>query len=524
MLGDVSRRGDKQVGETLRSRQHDIETSHGFDIVQPEAAAMAEALRAFGYSTPTAVADLVDNSISAGASLVDIKFHWSGRNSCITLLDDGHGMNEAELINAMRPGSRNPLDTRDEADLGRFGLGLKSASFSQCRRLTVASKSADRNSVATRRWDLDYINLTSEWRLLKEASPGSEDRLKGLEEVDSGTVVLWEEIDRIVGDHRVDDAPARDRFLDLAHETEQYLGMIFHRFLEGGAKLTIRINGNPVAPWNPFLERSPATQLLGEEILKFRGENITIQPFVLPHNSKIDRDTHRFAAGRGGWNARQGFYVYRNRRLLVAGDWLGLPFTKEEHYKLARIRVDISNAIDQEWQIDVRKSRARPPGVLRKDLERIARLTRERAVAIYRHRGKVVARSGSTGHSFAWQKIVKHGKIAYRISREHPLVQKALQVPREYRGDIRALLRLVEETVPTAAIAIDHSEHPDDQASPFEITTDKETQEVMVAVYRALVLSGLSREDARARLASMDDFRNYPELLAIIDEITWREE
>jgi hypothetical protein len=478
---------------------------------------MVEALRAFGYSTPTALADLVDNSIFAGASVIDIRFHWSGADSFISLLDNGCGMNEQELVDAMRPGSRNPLETRDEADLGRFGLGLKSASFSQCRRLTVASRRPEAGKT-TRRWDLDYINQTSEWRLLKQASAGSDNRLEGLEQLRSGTVVLWEKMDRIVGDHTVEDSPARERFLDLAHQTEEYLGMIFHRFLEGTDRLTIRINGGRVESWNPFLERIPATQWLGEETLRFRGERISVQPFVLPHRSKIDRETHQAASGAGGWNARQGFYVYRNRRLLVAGDWLGLPFTKEEHYKLARIRIDIPNVMDQDWQIDVRKSRARPPGVLRKDLERIARLTRERAVAIYRHRGKVVARGHSAGRTFAWQRTVRHGKISYRVDREHPLVRRVLEVPQEYRRDLRSLLRLIEETLPAAAIAIDHSEHPDDQSSPFEVATEREVREVMRAVYRALLNSGLDGEEAKGRLAAMDDFRSYPELLASLDK------
>lgn len=489
-----------------------------FEIVQPRAAAMVEALRAFGYSTQAALADLVDNSISAGATQVDVIFYWSGADSYIALLDNGHGMNAEELTSAMRPGSRNPLETRADTDLGRFGLGLKSASFSQCRRLTVASKKSNAASKTTRRWDLDYINRTSEWRLLKTASSGSEERLQILDGVSTGTVILWESMDRIVGDEKLDDVQAQKRFLDLAGQTERYLGMIFHRFLESNDRLVIRVNENPVAPWNPFLERHTATQWLDEEILPFRGERVRIQPFVLPHHSKMAREIHRQAAGSGGWNARQGFYVYRNRRLLVAGDWLGLPFTKEEHYKLARIRVDLPNTMDQEWQIDVRKSRARPPGVLRRDLERIARVTRERAVAIYRHRGKVVARSSSADHVFAWEKVTKHGKISYRVNREHPMVSRALTVPQKHRSDIHALLRLIEETVPTALIAIDSSERPGEHSGPFETSTDREVREVMMTVYRALLSSGLSRDEARNRISMMEAFSSHPELVASLDE------
>lgn len=510
----------QRVGTADQQSKSRVEEYPEFDVVQPRAAAMVEALRALGYSAPTAVADLVDNSIFAGASKINIHFHWSGERSYVTVHDDGRGMTEEELVNAMRLGSRNPRETRAEADLGRFGLGLKSASFSQCRRLTVASRGLGEQSVAVRRWDLDYVNQSSEWRLLRHPSRGSEKRLEELNQEVSGTVVLWEDMDRVVGEHSVNDAPARERFLGLAQETEQYLGMIFHRFLEGPDRLKMQINGNLIVPWNPFLEKNPATQWLGEEVLRLRGDRVTVQPFVLPHHSKIDTQTHRFAAGRGGWNARQGFYVYRNRRLLVAGDWLGLPFTKEEHYKLGRIRVDISNTMDQDWQIDVRKSRARPPGVLRKDLERIARLTRQRAVAIYRHRGKVVGRSKSAGHELAWQRIVKNGKISYRLDREHPLIKKALEVPRENRGDVKALLMLVEQTVPAATIAIDHSERPDDQATPFETISTRETRELMRVIYLALLHSGLDEVEARQNLAAMEDFRDFPEILASLDETT----
>src|SRR5579872_5411751 len=123
-----------------------------FDIVAPDASAMIESLRAFGYDLPTAIADLIDNSISAGAKNVWLNFRWNGPDSFISVADDGCGMSRTTLINAMRAGSRSPLDPRTPADLGRFGLGLKTASFSQCRRLTVASKEK-KNSTCIRRWD-----------------------------------------------------------------------------------------------------------------------------------------------------------------------------------------------------------------------------------------------------------------------------------------------------------------------------------------------------------------------------------
>ncbi len=295
--------------------------------------------------------------------------------------------------------------------------------------------------------------------------------------------------------------------------------MVFHRFLEGPGKISLYVNGEPVKPWDPFLLRAAATQWLEEEVLRLRGQDVVVQPHVLPHHSKIDRETHRDAAGPRGWNAQQGFYVYRNQRLLVAGDWLGLPFAKEEHYKLARIRVDISNAMDHDWHIDVRKSRARPPGVLRDDFARVARVTRERAVAIYRHRGKVVAHTSSAGFVLPWQRKLRHGKVSYQINREHPLVSAMLSMPLPYRRTIRALLRLVEETVPSPLIAIDHAERPDEQAAPFERIPTAEVRDVLIEVYRVLRTGGASVESARERLFVMEPFRNYPELIASVDEM-----
>src|SRR2546428_7939377 len=137
-----------------------------FDLVPPNAASLVESLRAFGYGLPTAIADLVDNAIFGKARNIWIEFFWDGEESAVCLTDDGCGMSEPELRDAMRAGSRNPLDDRDPRDLGRFGLGLKTASFSQCRRLTVRSKTKDGGAI-TRCWDLDCIGRTNDWRLLR---------------------------------------------------------------------------------------------------------------------------------------------------------------------------------------------------------------------------------------------------------------------------------------------------------------------------------------------------------------------
>jgi hypothetical protein len=488
-----------------------------FEVVEPNAAAMIESMRAVGYTAQSAVADLIDNSISAGARNVWVTFHWDGPKSFVSITDDGSGMDEHVLTEAMRLGTRSPLEDRAPGDLGRFGLGLKTASFSQCRRLTVWTRGAS-GSLTVRSWDLDYVHQTGEWRLLKEAAPGPSLRSAPLEDLPTGTVVVWENLDRLVEGASVDDERAQLRFLEVADAVERHLAMVFHRFLEPPTELTIWLNEQPIGPWDPFLRSESATQQLAEESFVIDGERIVVRPYVLPHHSRLTPEVHQRAAGPGGWNARQGFYIYRNRRLLVPGDWLHLGFQKEEHAKLARIQVDIPTALDGAWQIDVKKSTARPPGPLRDELRRIAKVTRKRATEIYRHRGKVIARSTARNDSFVWSRVVRRGKIAYRVNREHPFVREALASRNGRNTGVESLIRMIEETVPAPLISLDVSQTPDEQATPFENASAAEVDDLLRRTYESLRAAGLTPTAARERLTVIEPFNHFPELIATLEE------
>ena len=495
-----------------------------YDIVEPEPGALIESLRAFGYTPQAAIADLIDNSITAGARNIWVQFVWDGIDSYVTIHDDGKGMTPEELISAMRAGSQSPLKHRNSKDLGRFGLGLKTASFSQCRILTVSSKAVG-SSVTTKRWDLDYIDQSSEWRLLHGATPASEQRITGIENQDSGTLVLWEHMDRMVGAVRVDDQKAQQRFLRIIGNVEEHLGMVFHRFIDDPHGITIHVNGHKINSWDPFLRNEVATQHLPQELLRLQDATIKVQPYVLPHHSKLSADMHKRGAGPKGWNAQQGFYIYRNRRLLLAGDWLGLGFQKEEHYKLARIAVDLPNSVDHEWDIDVRKSHGRPPGDLHDDLRRIARITRETAVEVYRHRGKVLARKTSENNIFVWNKEIKYGRVAFRINREQPLVVHLLKSSQEHRGTVEALLRLIEETIPLPLITLENSIHPDTHSTPFENANSAEVLDVMKGMYLSFRQGGISSAQAKEWLMALEPFQYFKELvMSLSDDETLREE
>lgn len=488
----------------------------GFDLAPPQAASLVESLRAFGYELPTALADLVDNSISAGARHVWIDFHWDGDASVILVTDDGAGMTARALVAAMRPGSQNPLQDRAPHDLGRFGLGLKTASFSQCRRVTVRSRTRSGNA-ATRCWDLDHIACVNDWQLLRAADGGAETHFLRLAGLSHGTTVLWQKLDRLTGGLRTDNERHHQIFLHRAEGVRRHLSMVFHRLMAGRKAVELLLNGRAVPTWDPFLANEPATQTLAATRLKLRQAVVEVQPFVLPHQSKIPKATHEAAAGPRGWNAHQGFYIYRNRRLLVPGDWLGFGWAKDEHYKLARIRVDVPNSLDHDWQIDATKSRATPPASLRDELCRIGERARSDAKRVYSHRGAKLTPHADSARVLLWEPLARHDKTFYRLSRNHPLVKRAVAAAGD-KPALNALLRLIEETVPYPHITISNAERPGSLPSPFARAAEGQIREVMEQAYHSLVASGYGPKEAVNRLRTIWPFELFPALLEILTD------
>lgn len=471
----------------------------------PRASAMIEALRGLGYSAATALADIIDNSIAAHATTVDLTFIWNHTSSAISILDNGDGMDDVLLDRAMRLGERSPLEQRSGGDLGRFGLGLKTASFSQARRLTVASR---RNSVtSTLRWDLDILRDDSSgfWSLLEGPAQGSERFLESLENLDHGTLVLWENMDRIVpGGVKSQD------FLEVIDVIEKHLAMVFHRYI-ASRKLTIRINDRSVQAWDPFLESRADTWRSGRDRFTINGYEIAVEGFVLPHKDRLPEKTWANAAGPDGWTSQQGFYVYRNERLLVAGHWLGLgrgrSWTKDEPFRLARIKLDIPNSADEDWKIDIRKSTARPPLEARSRLSLFAEDVRQRARKVFAFRGKQERGPKSGPVAPAWRADRLSGGIRYRIDENHTAVAAVLEQAGSLRADVLAMLRIIEETVPVQQIWLDTAEAKDTPKTGFDGTPPDELRAIMQTVFNTLVRrKGLSQEQARRQMAVTEPF------------------
>lgn len=484
-----------------------------WDIAEPRADALIESLRAFGYTPEAAIADLVDNSISAGAKTVRIDLVWDGRDSVVTVADDGHGMSEATLYDAMRPGSRSPLDDRSTDDLGRFGLGLKTASFSQARELTVLSRTKS-DGDAVRRWDLDTVAASGEWRLLRSGPAEMDLTVDG----DAGTLVVWSKCDRLVGDVDATDAKAHERFLQLTGRIRHHLEATFHRFLGGRGRVAMFVNGQALTPWDPFMVTHPATQHLFSESLPFQGELVKVTAYVLPHRSKLSPKQANDGHGAAGWNQQQGFYLYRSNRLLVQGDWLGLGFAKDEHTKLARISVEFPASLDHAWQVDVKKSSARTPGPLVPELKRIAKATRARAEEVYRFRGKITASKTSQPFVLAWQQYTdRAGDIRYKVNRDHPVIVALLDAAGSRRREVEKALRFIEETVPTTLIGVSIADSLDKQPTPFGDAT-KELRPLVDFVFTDLVADGYTADEALDRISVIEPFSQFPQVVQAFRE------
>lgn len=380
-------------------------------IIQPNIKNFIKSLREVGYSFEVAVADLIDNSISARAEKINIYSNMEKEFS-FSILDDGIGMDNNELVEAMRLGSKDPDQERKKEDLGRFGIGLKTASFSQCKQLTVISKKAD--NIVGLQWDLDLVIEKNEWYIkeLNNHDLTEVELISKLNKLDSGTLVIWGKIDSIDTEY----------YVNVLFNLKKHLSLVFHRYLDGEySKLNINLNNSPILPFNPFYEHSTFTQKLEVERFKVSSldENfITVSPFVLPHHTNLKSLEYEQLGTTDGFNKTQGFYLYRNGRLLVHSTWWGLTKASEA-FKLIRIKIDIGNSEDSLWNINVMKSTARPNHQIRKELKRILVPALEKGKSVYTKRGK---RTRYDPKKFIpiWNKNEYDEKISFTINRKHP--------------------------------------------------------------------------------------------------------
>ena len=420
------------------------------EIVQPIVSNFIKSLRDIGYTFEVAVADVLDNSITAKAKNVHI--------ACIpqdgvtfTLLDDGNGMSNRELVDAMRLATNDPESRREISDLGKFGLGLKTASFSQCTNLTVLSKK--NGTVSLKQWDLQFISSKNEWLLITPDISEYENisLFKEFMQQKSGTLVVWKGIDSF----------SNSEIPDKLDILRSHISLIFHCFLEGkvpGQKaLKIYVNGIQLEPFNPFNPKNMATQQLAPEKIKYLNSEIVVQPFILPHHSKLSQQEFEKYATKDGYTKSQGFYLYRAHRLLIYGTWWGMHRTNDAH-KLVRIKIDIPNNQDSAWGIDIKKSAANPVSEIKKDLKRIIQQVTVKGSRPFTGRGKKIEDKNTTRF---WELVTDNNKIYFSIKRNHPIIQK---LKSELEEDKQQLLNVIlmglESYLPLDAIVAQLNSNP----------------------------------------------------------------
>lgn len=456
---------------------------------------------------------MVDNSIAAGARQIRANFEWA-ETPRIIFKDDGRGMICDDLIAAMRLGS-DPRAARNPGDMGRFGLGLKTASFSQAKSLAVVSKAAGQQACAAR-WSLDRIDTASDWEL--EVGSPEELGLGGDFLIGpTGTAVIWENLDILLG---------RDGTIDKLYGTAEivarHLGMTFHRFIESG-RTGIAVNEVAVTPWDP-LALYAAEQVFSEEL---EPAGIALRGSILPSPDKVDEDEGRRLAGPNDFLEQQGFYVYREDRLIVGGGWLGIgrsaqSWRLDKKYNLARLSIDLDNGQDEAWSIDVRKSTAVPPLELRAELYRFASRVRRKAAS----RAEQTA-TGATATQAASAPVpiwVSHGDggVIFRLNRRHPLVARLRHGGADSVA-LRSLLDAIERTAPRHGASLG-PQLVDAVAAARQQQTESDLSRLVRTVYlNARRAAGLSPEAANARLMEHPAMRQHEDMVAILVETIEKE-
>ncbi|MCC6358554.1 MAG: ATP-binding protein [Phycisphaerales bacterium] len=474
--------------------------------IPPDPGSLAESLRDFGYTLPTALADLLDNSLTAGATQIDLQLEAAGEHSHIAVIDNGKGMTPDELKDAMRMGTGGPLAIRHARDLGRFGLGLKTASLSQGRCVTVITKSRGDAAPTIRRWDLRHI-ASSRWKLITEPADAAKRYVDAIASAPTGTAVVIESLDRLAF-LRGDAAHAIDHLGRALEAVRLHLSMVFHRFIEDGT--SIMVGPTRLRAWNPFL--SHVSTKLATETLRLRGSEIAVTPFVLPHHSRLTDEEHDEAAGPSGWNSHQGFFIYRCRRLIVPGTWLSLNLRKEDHVKLARIQVDLPNGLDADWHLNVMKSHVAAPAALRDDFKRIAREVRHHAAEVYRFRGERQAPTSAPPQRFVWKREETKTGVRYRVDRSHPVIRALLHAGCDHDKVLARVIELVEETIPIATMLQERSRAIDGSAEPPAVSVESLIELVAVAE-QFLIRAGRSPAAARETVLAAEPFVRYREPL-----------
>lgn len=439
-------------------------------------------MRALGYSFQAAVADVIDNSIAAGATKIELISPpiKDPDTAYLAILDNGHGMNRQELIKAMQLACKNPSQKREDNDLGRFGLGLKTASLSQCRELIVISLKNGAINIAS--WDLDEIKREQDWTLLLLDKEETEFQqiISQLKKYSSGTAVIWRRFDRL----RTDTGFFETAFREYLSLTAEHLSLVFHRFLEGEGKIpriSMELNGTRIKPKDPFI-KSSLSSVQNVPIYIRQGkkpdfkDSVVVKSHTLPEQSMLtESDKKKMGLSGRTLSEDQGFYIYRRGRLIHWGGWLGLRKMTQAS-KLCRVQVDVPASLDHYWLLDIKKSRAVPPKEVTKELKNFLEHLTEGSV-----KRQTGARNKKVVENSLWQTSVGSDDYSIEINRSSEyLAQFSRELTPEQNKKLSALLTMLELTLPIEWI---NAQYVSDRAPTFQKDLKVKIREVIATYY-----------------------------------------
>lgn len=449
----------------------------------PNAESLCNSMRALGYSFQAAVADVIDNSIAAGATKIELISPpiKDPDTAYLAILDNGHGMNRQELIKAMQLACKNPSQKREDNDLGRFGLGLKTASLSQCRELIVISLKNGAINIAS--WDLDEIKREQDWTLLLLDKEETEFQqiISQLKKYSSGTAVIWRRFDRL----RTDTGFFETAFREYLSLTAEHLSLVFHRFLEGETKIpriSMELNGTRIKPKDPFI-KSSLSSVQNVPIYIRQGkkpdfkDSVVVKSHTLPEQSMLtESDKKKMGLSGRTLSEDQGFYIYRRGRLIHwGGGWLGLRKMTQAS-KLCRVQVDVPASLDHYWLLDIKKSRAVPPKEVTKELKNFLEHLTEGSV-----KRQTGARNKKVVENSLWQTSVGSDDYSIEINRSSEyLAQFSRELTPEQNKKLSALLTMLELTLPIEWI---NAQYVSDRAPTFQKDLKVKIREVIATYY-----------------------------------------
>lgn len=410
----------------------------------PPPKAHIEALSKIGYNFNTAIADIIDNSISAKSKNIQIGFYQIDDVAICFIADDGVGMTEPELITNMSIGCKDPTDERTRGDLGRFGAGLKTASFSQASILSVISKTKS-SPVAGAVWDKAVV-AESGWMLEVLDTPEIQNIIPtAYNDFEKGTIVRWDNIWAI---QEVLHSPDKQLQIDeLCTKLHSYIGLYFHRFLSKPHSITIKINNRPVVAIDPFMRSIKGSEELAGTSLRGGGygkDRLVITAFRLPFFTSMTQSQLDLYGGEASIRQNQGLYIYREERLIVAGGWMDLQ-KNLNLAGLARIQVDIPASLDNEWSTDVKKSSLQIPQKVKQQIRRLLSKPVAASKGAYVYRGKQEVEN----HFWLINQDERNDCITYQIDSQNSKLKVLMkQLDSTGKRQLAQYLLSLAETIP----------------------------------------------------------------------------